>query len=217
MTAAGTVLVLAGRFDPTADLVVGELNRRAVPVFRTDLADFPLRLALAADFTGGAWHGTLRTERRTLDLRAVRSVYYRRPTRPRFPPDMSPDARRVAEREARRGFGGLLAALPARWLPPPGRAADAEYKPLQLRVAAEAGLTVPRTLITNDPAAARELARRWAGRWCTSRSRPCAGRSAGGRWRCTPASSAPSTCRIRTSPPRHTCSRSGCPRRTRCG
>lgn len=157
MTAAGTVLVLAGRFDPTADLVVEELNRRSVPVFRTDLASFPLRLALAARFEGTEWGGTLRTERRTLELRSVRSVYYRRPTRPRFPGGMSPDARRVAEREARRGFGGLLAALPVRWLPPPGRAADAEYKPLQLRVAAESGLTVPRTLITNDPDAAREF------------------------------------------------------------
>lgn len=56
------------------------------------------------------------------------------------------------------GFGGLLASLPCRWLPPPGRAADAEYKPTQLRVAAGIGLKVPRTLITNDPDAARAFA-----------------------------------------------------------
>ncbi|MFI1584492.1 ATP-dependent carboxylate-amine ligase [Embleya sp. NPDC020630] len=77
--------------------------------------------------------------------------------------DMSPPARRIAEREARLGFGGLLAALPCRWLPPAGRAADAEYKPLQLRVAAECGLVAPRTLITNDPAAARAFAVEVAG------------------------------------------------------
>ncbi|WP_236075814.1 hypothetical protein [Streptomyces coffeae] len=41
---------------------------------------------------------------------------------------------------------------------PPWQAADAEYKPLQLRVAAEAGLRVPRTLITNDPKAAHDFA-----------------------------------------------------------
>jgi glutathione synthase/RimK-type ligase-like ATP-grasp enzyme len=68
---------------------------------------------------------------------------------------MSVDARKVAEREARLGFGGLLAALPCRWLSPPGNAAEAEYKPLQLRIAAESGLSVPRTLITNDPDAAK--------------------------------------------------------------
>jgi len=158
MTDAGQVLILAGRFDPTCDLVVEELNRRAVPVFRADLAEFPLRLTLAASLSGGRWSGTLANDRRTLDLASVRSVYYRRPTRPKFPEGMSPEARRVAETEARWGFGGLLSALPCRWLPPPGKAADAEYKPLQLRVAAEAGLSVPRTLVTNDPDAARDFA-----------------------------------------------------------
>ncbi|MFE5325465.1 ATP-grasp ribosomal peptide maturase [Embleya sp. NPDC056575] len=149
---------MSGRFDPTADLVVEELNRRAVPVFRADLAEFPMELSLAASFDGVAWRGSLRNARRELDLAAVRSVYYRRLTRPRFPAGMAVSARRVAEREARLGFSGLLAALP-----PAGRAADAEYKPLQLRVAAECGLTVPRTSITNDPAAARAFAAEVAG------------------------------------------------------
>jgi hypothetical protein len=36
-----TVLILAQEFDPTADAVVGALARRQVPVFRTDLSDFP--------------------------------------------------------------------------------------------------------------------------------------------------------------------------------
>ncbi|KPC59321.1 ATP-grasp ribosomal peptide maturase [Streptomyces chattanoogensis] len=158
MADAGQVLILAGRFDPTCDLVVEELNRRAVPVFRADMAEFPLRLTLAASLGGDRWYGTLTNGRRTLDLASVRSVYYRRPTRPKFPDRMSPEARKVAETEARWGFGGLLAALPCRWLPPPGKAADAEYKPRQLRVAAEAGLRVPRTLVTNDPHAARDFA-----------------------------------------------------------
>ncbi|MEU5235581.1 ATP-grasp ribosomal peptide maturase [Streptomyces lydicus] len=158
MTGAGQVLILAGRFDPTCDLVVEELNRRAVPVFRADMAEFPLRLRLAASLSGNRWHGTLNNDRRTLDLASVRSVYYRRPTRPKFPEQMTAAARKVAETEARWGFGGLLTALPCRWLPPPGRAADAEYKPLQLRVAADVGLSVPRSLITNDPDAAKDFA-----------------------------------------------------------
>lgn len=158
MTGAGQVLILAGRFDPTTDLVIEELNRRAVPVFRADMAEFPLRLTLAASLSEERWHGTLSNSRRTLDLASVRSVYYRRPTRPKFPEQMTPDTRKIAETEARWGFGGLLSALPCRWLPPPGKAADAEYKPLQLRVAAETGLSVPRTLITNDPDAAKDFA-----------------------------------------------------------
>ncbi|MFJ4688258.1 ATP-grasp ribosomal peptide maturase [Streptomyces sp. NPDC088789] len=158
MPGAGQILVLAGRFDPTCDLVVNELNRRGVPVFRADMADFPLKLTLAASLHGHRWNGTLASDRRTLDLASVRSVYYRRPIRPRLPEGMSAATRKVAETEARLGFGGLLTALPCRWLPPPGKAADAEYKPLQLRVAAQTGLSVPQTLITNDPGAARDFA-----------------------------------------------------------
>lgn len=158
MSSTGTVLVLADRFDPTVDLAVEELNRRAVPVFRADVADFPLRLRLGAALGTGGWGGTLRSAHRTLHLNDVHSVYYRRPGRPRLADAMAPDIRRIAEREARLGFGGLLTALPCRWLSPPGEAADAESKPLQLRVAAESALSVPRTLITNDPVAARDFA-----------------------------------------------------------
>nr|BFD92469.1 ATP-grasp ribosomal peptide maturase [Kitasatospora sp. Xyl93] len=159
MSTADAVLVLTGTFDPTADLVIEELNRRGTPVFRADTAWFPSRLAVVAGLDGASgWAGTLATGRRTLDLSTVRSVYYRRPTAPEFPAEMSAAGRGVASAEARRGFGGLLAALPCRWLPPPGRAADAEYKPLQLRVAAESGLRVPRTLITNRPEAAQDFA-----------------------------------------------------------
>ncbi|MDY0811876.1 ATP-grasp ribosomal peptide maturase [Kitasatospora purpeofusca] len=159
MSDSGAVLVITGTFDPTADLVIEELNRRAVPVFRADTAWFPSRLAVAAGLDGPTgWHGTVATGHRVLDLAAVRSVYYRRPTPSDFPPELPAEARAVAAAEARRGFGGLLAALPARWLPPPGRAAEAESKPLQLRVAAESGLRVPRTLITNCPGSAAEFA-----------------------------------------------------------
>ncbi|MEU7159183.1 ATP-grasp ribosomal peptide maturase [Streptomyces chrestomyceticus] len=158
MDPSAPVLVLAGRFDPTADLAVEELNRRKVAVFRADTADFPCALDLSARLEDGRWCGTLANGRRSLDLEAVRSVYYRRPARPRLPASMDPEARKVAEREARRGLSGLLTALPCRWLPPPGAAADAEHKPVQLRLAAEAGLRVPRTLITNDPAEAQNFA-----------------------------------------------------------
>src|SRR5690349_7572188 len=43
------------------------------------------------------------------------------------------------------------------WLNHPSKIADAEYKPLQLLAASECGLRVPRSLITNDPAAVRSF------------------------------------------------------------
>jgi ATP-grasp ribosomal peptide maturase len=152
-----TVLVLTHWFDPTADWVVDELNKRKVPVFRCDAAEFPQRLTLTAELSAGRVTGTFRTEHRMVNLEEVSGIYYRRPTMFEFPESMSEPERRWATAEARLGFGGVLAAMRG-WLNHPHDIARANYKPLQLRAAADAGLTTPRTLISNDPKAVRAFA-----------------------------------------------------------
>lgn len=159
MSAARSVLVLTHTFDPTADYVVEELNRRDVPVFRCDVADFPERLSVEAEMLqGGAWRGQLRTAQRSLDLGAVAGIYYRRPTGFELHPEMSESERKWSAAQARMGFGGLLAAVEP-WLNHPHHIGYAEYKPVQLRLAVRCGLEVPRTLVTNDPAIARRFVR----------------------------------------------------------
>jgi hypothetical protein len=51
----------------------------------------------------------------------------------------------------------MWAALPLRWVNPPTLDEEAHHKPYQLAVAMEVGLPIPRTLITNDAAAARRF------------------------------------------------------------
>jgi len=147
-----TVLVLTARLDATADLVVTELDRRGVPVFRCDPADFPDRLGVSGYFDG-RWRGTLHSPYRSVALDRIVSGYYRRPGRIAAGTAGSPGGE-WATAEARGGFGGLLAAVP-RWLNDPGRMEYAEYKPVQLAAAARAGLATPATLVTTDPDAAR--------------------------------------------------------------
>ncbi|MFJ4919840.1 ATP-grasp ribosomal peptide maturase [Streptomyces sp. NPDC088725] len=152
-----TVLVLTGPKDATADLVIAELNDRGVPVHRLDPGDFPKSLIATARISSqrGSWDGRLRGEHRDLDLGHVRSVYYRRPSEYRLHPDLSgPDAEWAAA-EARVGLGGVLAALECTWLNHPRRNAAAGVKPVALATAVRCGLTIPETLITNDPAEAR--------------------------------------------------------------
>ncbi|QVQ54440.1 ATP-grasp ribosomal peptide maturase [Spiractinospora alimapuensis] len=151
-----TVLILTRDFDPTSDHVIEALNRRRAPVLRCDVADFPLKLEFTATLAE-SWAGALRTQERVLDLSEVTGIYYRRPTRFRFPSGMSDSHRAWAEVEARLGFLGTLAALP-RWLNHPSRIANAEYKPLQLRVARELGLRVPETIVTNVASDAKAFA-----------------------------------------------------------
>ncbi|MGH3707886.1 MAG: ATP-grasp ribosomal peptide maturase [Pseudonocardiaceae bacterium] len=151
-----TVLILTQRFDPTADYVVNELCRRGVPVIRMDPGDFPGSLMLSARLDKG-WSGTLGDGNRVVDLTMVRSIYYRRPTVFRFNSAMSAEPiRRWATNEARHGFGGVISTLSG-WLNHPANIGRAGYKPLQLDIATRSGLTVPPTLVTNDPVAMRDF------------------------------------------------------------
>ncbi|MGW1815957.1 ATP-grasp ribosomal peptide maturase [Streptomyces sp. NPDC002125] len=145
------VLVCTEYEDATADLVIAELNRRRVPVLRFDPGrDFPAPAVLAAHMRAGGWGGRLTVGERTADLSAVRALYHRRPSS--YPTGSGEQAARFAAQENRRGLGGVLGALPGcLYLSHPQAIARAEYKPAQLYAATRVGLTVPATLITNDP------------------------------------------------------------------
>jgi ATP-grasp ribosomal peptide maturase len=148
-----TVAIFTGELDVTADAVIVELSARGVPVFRCDPGHFPVSLSMGAQF-GGGWSGYLRTAARTLDLAEVRCAWWRRPSVYRGE-DGLPE-QRWATREAVAGFRGLMACLP--WLNHPDDIHSAEHKPLQLAVAAQVGLSVPPTILTNDPAQVRAFA-----------------------------------------------------------
>lgn len=157
MDARSTILVLTASDDFTADYVIAELNGRGVPVFRCDPSQFPLELRMVARL-GTQWDGLLVLGGREVRLSDIGCCYYRRPTAFVLSPELSEPECRWARLEARAGFGGVLASSP-RWLNHPTRIAEAEYKPLQLQSAQAVGLSVPDTLITNNPLAAYEFCR----------------------------------------------------------
>ncbi|MER6914865.1 ATP-grasp ribosomal peptide maturase [Streptomyces sp. NPDC000594] len=155
-----TVLVLTrDRLDATADLVVAELTGRGFPVVRIDPGDFPESSGLAVRIGPGrdGWEGSWRGQHRDLNLNEVSAVYYRRPSPFRLHPGLSADDARWAGAEARAGLGGILASLPCAWINHPHRNAVADCAPVALATAARSGLTVPPSLITNDPDEARDF------------------------------------------------------------
>jgi ATP-grasp ribosomal peptide maturase len=150
------VIILTSDNDVEVDPVIAELSRREVPVFRFDVAYFPMSSVLDARNGGRGWQGRLTAYDRVIDLAAVRSVWHRRPTVFKFDGAMPLRQQQFAFHEARRGIGGVLYALEdVLWVNHPEREATADFKPYQLAVAAACGFHVPRTIITNDPAAAR--------------------------------------------------------------
>jgi len=160
-----TTLIITADDDTTADLVADALAVRGGKTARVDVGDFPISLSVTGTIgPDGVWRGELLTANgAAVDLESIDAVYYRRPTRFRLPDHLRPADRRFAEAEAHRGLGGLLTALPARWVSHPARIADAEAKPAQLQRAAACGFRLPRTLISNDPDKVRAFAEQIAG------------------------------------------------------
>ncbi|WP_130797385.1 ATP-grasp ribosomal peptide maturase [Streptomyces otsuchiensis] len=154
-----SVLVLTSPYDVTADLVLRHLSERRIPVVRLDPgADLHARASLTATYRTGEQRGTLRTTSRELDINRVRSVWARRPSPYRGPPELSDQDRRFAAEQALWGAGGILASLPgAHYVNHPWNNRAAEFKPSQLSTAQHCGFLVPDTTITNDPDEAREF------------------------------------------------------------
>ncbi|MCG0066317.1 ATP-grasp ribosomal peptide maturase [Streptomyces tricolor] len=161
MNAPRPVLVVTCLNDPTADVVIGELHDRGVPVVRFDSADFPHALSVAATITTDGLDGMLSTPTRTAELSQTRSLYYRRPSGFSYPHLDEQDAR-FAITQARYGLGGVLASLPGcLYVNHPHRIGDAEFKPAGLTAAAAVGFQVPPTLLTTEPDAARAFIKRY--------------------------------------------------------
>ncbi|MEV8376734.1 MvdC/MvdD family ATP grasp protein [Kribbella sp. NPDC056861] len=164
------ILVLTHDDDPTADVVMHQLNDRGIQFVRCDPGDFPTDLCLTArlDPGGTSWVGQFSGAPREIDLQSLRAVYYRRPSEFRLPGNGSPSEVAFARSQARHGFAGVLSSLPsAVWLNNPSAMADARVKPRQLALAARCGLRVPATLITNEPEVVGDFARSVGGRVIT--------------------------------------------------
>lgn len=143
------VVIVTHWFDPTADFVIEELNKRNVPLIRFDVADFPKNLSLTAVTEVDGWRCNIHIDGHSMTLEDITGIYFRRPTR--FDFGLLPEATSEwARAEARNGLGGILMTS-GKWLNHPHRSGYAEFKPIQLAEAHKAGLTAPRTLITNDP------------------------------------------------------------------
>ena len=166
---------LLGRMPPTAtrdavlllthsgdfyniDLVSQALARRGVrPIrFNTDL--FPSSVKLSAR-AGDERAAHLFTEAGDqISAAEVRAVWTRKLWSPRMSVDLDERYRSMCVSESIAALEGLFDALhDARWVNHLERQRAAENKQRQLRLAVRAGLRVPRTLVTNDPVAARQF------------------------------------------------------------
>ncbi len=151
------VLVISSRQDGHVVPVLRELSRRRG--VRAELVDhgcFPTEASISMAFGGGTKRLALsRHGSAALPLEEVDAVWWRRP-QPFGTPACVTDAgvARFIRSEASTALAGAYQCLDALWINRPDRDACASHKPWQLHLAQQCGLTIPKTLMTNDPEAA---------------------------------------------------------------
>lgn len=136
-------------------LQVADLGLRPVPVFPSRLPEFGLHARLGG---GRQARCLLGTAEGLYDPCEVRAVWWRR-GQPEGTWPLDPARRPLAEAEWSAALSGAIRIAGGYWVNDPGAEEVARRKLVQLEAARHVGLPVPRTLVTNDPARARDFAK----------------------------------------------------------
>ncbi|ATE71197.1 hypothetical protein [Lysobacter capsici] len=160
-----TTLIVSDPWDIHARAVAWALEHEGENVHLWYTHDFPQKhgASLRVDSAGASADPaqvTLHCARHHRDFGShdIDTVWLRRWYQPQASPDLHPADTRFAQTEANefiRATIGLLDESPRFWINPVAAKARADRKAAQLKVAAAVGLTVPSTLISNDPATIR--------------------------------------------------------------
>lgn len=151
--------VVSHEADPHATAVLDRLRSLGADVVLLDTADLPSRAALStAQEPNGGWSGTWTGRHGEVALSDLRAMWWRRPQPFTVDPRITRSGDvRFALGETAAMVSGLWACLDAHWVNDPVRDEVASVKMLQLKLAAQCGLTAPRTCMTNDPVVARRF------------------------------------------------------------
>lgn len=154
---APRVLIVTQRFDPHADIVEGALTRMGASAVRLNSEDIHSFSFNWSSDPPGLQIGN--TSAQPFDMNRIAGCYFRRPLPAPAHPDLKEPAAQIFSASETEAFLGGLYALPGlRWISPPAILQDAGAKISQLAVAKQVGFTVPRTVVSNDPATVLDFA-----------------------------------------------------------
>ena len=146
------LIITYSQDNESIPLVTKAIEQRGGNVFRFDTDRFPTEITLDIYYTQKTEQLILAKESQKLDLNEVSAVWYRRfAPAARIPKTIEPQIREASIGETRATILGMIASLRAFHLDSRINVEQAKHKQLQLQVARELGLEVPRTLTTNNP------------------------------------------------------------------
>lgn len=148
------ILIISGEKDGHTQVVSDALTKREYPFYLLDLSRFPARAQLSMCYDSHGYKETFfEMEDKRISFNAIGAVWWRRPQ----PFTLHDDIKGAAEanftiNECHSAVNGLWLLTNAFWINQPVNDEVAARKVYQLKVATECGMTIPETLITNNPA-----------------------------------------------------------------
>ncbi|MBZ5551071.1 MAG: MvdD family ATP-grasp ribosomal peptide maturase [Acidobacteriia bacterium] len=148
------VLILSTLADAATDDVVRRLTQFGIPFKRLNTENYPFSstLTFRPDKTNRRDWIAVDGEPIPVPYR----IWYRRVRSPAKPDGMDDGVYTFCLQENRAALLGSIVDLPGPWMSHPAAVWQAEHKPFQLTRAAELGLRIPRTVVTNDPLVIRK-------------------------------------------------------------
>jgi glutathione synthase/RimK-type ligase-like ATP-grasp enzyme len=151
------IVVCGGIADGVTELVCARLEHRGVPYRLLDLGVFPAGFALHCRWSDGRTpEGWLAGPDWRVDLADISGIFVRYPGEDAriAPPDTAEQQAQLYHAETDLGLAALLEDVSCTVINRANGAMSNHSKPYQALLIREAGLLVPPTLVTNDPARA---------------------------------------------------------------
>ncbi|HTB79574.1 MAG TPA: hypothetical protein VK717_01675 [Opitutaceae bacterium] len=145
------IIIVTQDYDPHADGVIRRLRAQGHQPTRLHLKDIPLESGFTFTANGAQCGGMLHTKKGSVALDDIRSIWWRKPVDFQLPEELTRVQRAFARGELKHALSGLWLTLDCYWMSYPSKIYEANLKPGQLKVAAELGFEIPRTLITMRP------------------------------------------------------------------
>jgi MvdD family ATP-grasp ribosomal peptide maturase len=156
-----TVLIITHSDDnESVSMVTQAIERKGGKAIRFDTDRYPTEVRLSAYYgKTGDERLMLTNDQGVFNLREVTAIWHRRLNYgAQLPRTLDRQLRHASLGETRAAAQGMLASLKAFRMDALPHIRHAENKQLQLQVARELGLEIPRTLTTNDPSAVKVFA-----------------------------------------------------------
>ena len=151
------ILIISYPEEDHTQEVTRRLQDMGASVVLMDLADFPARRRLSCEWrVGEPAHYWIETDDGMVDLSQAQACWWRRVSAYRVDEQVNdPTLASFALSETTQAVEGMLDSLNCTWVNSRQHDSMAHHKPWQWTQAQAAGLNVPKTLITTDPAQAR--------------------------------------------------------------